>query len=123
MHDTTRFRSSQRAGGLLDYFQSERKRHWPITAHTGFQGFPFDQFHGVETLAILLPIIGHPGNVWMMNVRSCARFAQKTRPRAQILRHSALDDLESSFRVQDCIAGAISYGHCSRAELDRKTIL
>src|SRR5439155_10282349 len=32
------------------------------------------------------------------------------------------DDLESSFRVQDCIAGAISYGHRSRAELDRKTI-
>src|SRR5216110_3787387 len=79
------------------------------------QGFAFDQFHGVETLAVLLSVIGHPGNVWMMNVRSCARFTQKTRPRAQILRHSALDDLESSFRVQDCIAGAISYGHCSRA--------
>ena len=122
MHYAARFRGSQCARGLLNYFQGECERHWPITAHTGFQGFAFDQFHGVETLAILLSVIGHPGNVWMMNVRSCARFAQKTRPRAQILRHSALDDLESSFRVQDCIAGAISYGHCPRAELDRKTI-
>src|SRR5437762_7538233 len=56
------------------------------------------------------------------NVRSRARFAQKMRPRAGILRHPTVDDLEGNSRVQNCIASAISYGHSSRTELDRKTI-
>ena len=122
MHHAACFRGSQRARGLLNYFQRESERHWPITAHTGFQRFALDQFHGIETLAVLLSIISHPSNIWMMNVRSCARFAQKTRPRAGILRDAPVDDLESNSRVQHCIASAISYGHCSRTELDRKTI-
>src|SRR6266487_1214298 len=88
------------------------ERHWPIAAYTGFQRFSLDQFHDIETLALLLSIVSHPGNIWMMNVRSRARFAQKTRPRAGILRHPTVD----------CIASAISYGHSSRTELDRKTI-
>jgi hypothetical protein len=57
-----------------------------------------------------------------MNVRSRARFAQKTRPRTGILRHFSVDNLEGCRRVQDCIAGAVSYGHCSGTELDRETI-
>jgi hypothetical protein len=58
----------------------------------------------------------------MMDVRSRARFAQKTRSRAGILRRAAVDDLKSNGRVQHCIASAVSYGHRSRTELDRKTI-
>src|SRR5512132_741098 len=50
------------------------------------------------------------------------RFAQKTGPRARILRDLAIDDLEGNMRVQNCIARAISYGHRSRAELNRKTV-
>ena len=57
-----------------------------------------------------------------MNVRSRARFAQKPRPRAGILRHSPVDDFEGNSRVQHCVASAVSYGHSSRTELDRKTI-
>src|SRR6266487_1563686 len=98
------------------------ERHWPIAAYTGFQRFSLDQFHDIETLALLLSIVSHPGNIWMMNVRSRARFAQKTRPRAGILRHPTVDDLEGNSRVQNCIASAISYGHSPRTELDRKTI-
>ena len=122
MHHTARFRGSQRARGLLNYFQGERKRHWPITAHTGFERFPMDEFHGIETLAVFLSVISHPSNVWMMNVRSCARFAQKTRPRAGIFRPAAVDDFKSNLRVQHRIASAISYGHRSGTEFDRKTI-
>ena len=59
----------------------------------------------------------------MMNVRCRPRFAQKTRPRAGILRDTPVDDLERNGRVQDRIASAVSYGHCSGTELDRKTIL
>jgi len=58
----------------------------------------------------------------MMNVCSRARFTQKPRPRAGILRHSPVDDLEGNNRVQYCIASAISYGHSSGTEFDRKTI-
>jgi len=58
----------------------------------------------------------------MMNIRSRARFAQKTRPRAGILRHATIDDFKSNSRVQDCIVSAVSYGHRSRTQLNRKTI-
>src|SRR5207248_10148310 len=81
-----------------------------------------NQFHGTETLPDLLSVISHASDVRMMNVCSRARFAQKTRTRPGILRHSAVDDLESDLRVQHCIASAISYGHRSGTELDRKTI-
>src|SRR4029077_15033959 len=49
-------------------------------------------------------------------------FAEKTRSRARILRHSAVDNLESNLRVQHRVASYVGDGHCSRAELDRKTI-
>src|SRR5437867_11103262 len=122
MHNTARFRGSQRARGLLNYFQGEGKRHWPITPYTGFKRFSLDQFHGIETLAILLSITGHPSDIRMMNVRGRARFAQKTRPRAGILRDAPVDDLEGNNRVQHCIASAVSYCHRTRTELDRETV-
>src|SRR5207249_8421993 len=122
MHDTACFRGSQRTRGLLNYFQRKSRRHWSITANAGFQRFALNQFHGIETLAVLLSVISHPSDVGMMNVCSRARFAQKTRTRPGILRHPAVDDLESNLRVQHCIASAVSYGHRSRAELDRETI-
>jgi hypothetical protein len=59
----------------------------------------------------------------MVNVRSRARFAQKTRPRAGIVCHAPVDDLEGNSRVQHSIASAISYRHRSRTELGGKTIL
>src|SRR5213079_1383443 len=122
MHHTAHFCDSQCARGLLNYLQGEGERHWPITAYARFERFSLDQFHDIETLALLLSIVSHPGNIWMMNVRSRARFAQKTRPRAGILRHPTVDDLEGNSRVQNCIASPVSYGHSSRTELDRKTI-
>src|SRR5262249_286690 len=65
---------------------------------------------------------GHPRDVRMMNVRGRARFPQKTRPCARILRDAAVDNLEGNLRVQHCIASAVRYGHRSRAKLDRKAI-
>jgi hypothetical protein len=58
----------------------------------------------------------------MMDVCSRACFAQKTRPRAGILRHAVVDYLERNSRVQHSIASAVSYRHRSRTELDRETI-
>ena len=95
MHHAACFGGCQRARGLLNYFQRESKRHWPFTAHTCFQRLALDQFHGIEAFAVLLSVISHPSNIWMMNVRSCARFAQKTRSRIRILRDAAIYDLES----------------------------
>src|SRR6476661_8080338 len=122
MYDTAGFCSSESACSLLDYIQGDRERHRSIAAHTRFKRFAFDQFHGVKTLAILFAVICHPSHIWVTNVRRRTRFAQKTGPRARILRDLPINDLESNKRVQNCIAGAISYGHCSRTELNRKTV-
>jgi hypothetical protein len=56
------------------------------------------------------------------NVRRRTRFAQKTGPRARILRDLAIDDLEGNKRVQNCIARAISYGHRSGTEFKGETV-
>src|SRR5438093_6341781 len=122
MHYTADFGDRQRTRGLLNYFQGDGKRHWSITPYTGFERFALDKFHGVEPLAVLLSVVSHPSDIWMMNVCSRARLAQKTRPRAGVLRHLPVDDFEGSSRVQYCIASAVSYGHRSRTELDRETI-
>jgi hypothetical protein len=58
----------------------------------------------------------------MMNVRSGARFAQETRPRARILRHASVNDLQRSSRVQHGIASAIRDRHRSCAQLNGETI-
>src|SRR6266550_6173804 len=123
MHYATYFRGGQCERGLLDYFQGKRERHWPITAHTVFQRFAFDQFHGIETFVILLPVISHPSNIWMVNVRSRARFAQKPGSRAGILRHAAVDNFQRNSRVQHGVTGTVGYGHRSRTELDWKTVV
>src|SRR5206468_6185803 len=122
MHHPAHFRGSQCERGLLDYFQSNSEGQWPITAHTVFQCFSLDQFHGIETFAVLLAVISDPSNVWMMNVCSRARFAQRPGSRAGILRHASIDDFERNSRVQHCVASAVSYGHRSRTQFDRKTI-
>jgi hypothetical protein len=107
---------------LFNYLQGKSERHWSITANTGFERLALDQFHGIETLTVLLTIKSHPSDIGMMNVRSRTRFAQKTRPRAGILRHLPVDDLEGNSRVQHCIASAVSYCHRTRTKLDRETI-
>src|SRR5436190_4952033 len=122
MHNTTDFCSHKSACRLLDYIQGDGELHRSIPAHARFKRFAFDQFHRVETLAILFAVIDHPSNIWVTNIRSRTRFAQKTRSRARVLRDLAIDDLESNKRVQNCIARAISYGHRSRTELNRKTV-
>src|ERR1041384_3826987 len=58
----------------------------------------------------------------MSNGRRRTRFAQKTRPRAGILRDLAVDDLESNNGIQNCIACTVSDSHRSRTELNRKTV-
>src|SRR5262249_19367319 len=96
MHDTACFSSNQRPCRLLNYFQRKREWHWPVAADTGFERFALDQFHGIKTLAVSLPIVSDASDVWMTNVRRCARFTQKTRPRVGNLCYAAVDDFESN---------------------------
>src|SRR5437762_1308645 len=122
MHNTAGFCSHKSTCRLLNYIQGDGELHRCIPAHSRFERFAFDQFHRVETLAILFAVIDHPSNMWVTNIRSRTSFAQKTRSRARVLRDLAIDDLESNKRVQNCIARAIGYGHRSRTELNRKTV-
>src|SRR5207245_3267023 len=86
MHHTAGFSCGESACRLLDYVQRDGEGHRPVATHTSFQRFALDQFHRVETLTILLPIISHPRDVGMMNIRSRTCFAKKTGTSARILR-------------------------------------
>jgi hypothetical protein len=79
---------------LLNDFKRERQSQRSFTLHTGFKGFTFDKFHCVKTFTVLLTVMRHTCNVGMVNFRSCARFAQKTRPRGRIFCQLPADDLE-----------------------------
>src|SRR5207247_10131223 len=78
MHHTAHFRGSECERGLLDYFQSNSEGHWPITAHTVFQRFALDQFHGIETFADLLAVTSDQSKIWMMKACRRVGVAQKT---------------------------------------------
>src|SRR5262249_19161652 len=122
MHDTAGFCSNKSTCSLFNHIQCQGERHGSVATYTRFERFAFDQFHRVETLAILFTVICHSSHVWMTNVRGRTRFAQKTRSRARVLRHFAIDNLESNERVQNCIARAVSYRHRSGTELNGKTV-
>src|SRR5258708_36177797 len=63
-----------------------------------------------------------PRDVWMMNLRSGAGLTQETRSDSGHLRDFSVYDFQSDGGIQNRIARAISYRHCSGAELDRKTV-
>ena len=102
--------------GFLDHMLAS------LATHARFERFAFNQFHRVKTLTVLFSVICHPGHIWMTNVCRRTRFAQKTGPRARILRDFAIDNLESNKRVQNCVARAISYRHRSSTKLHRETV-
>jgi len=59
----------------------------------------------------------------MTNLRGRARFAQETRLDSGHLRDLLVDNFKSDQGIiQNRVARAISYRHCSRAELDRKAV-
>jgi hypothetical protein len=58
----------------------------------------------------------------MTNLRGRPRFAEETRSDSGRLRDFSVYDFQSDHGIQNCVARAISYRHCSGAELDRKTI-
>src|SRR6476469_1887259 len=122
MYNTTSFCSSESTCCLLDYIQREGERHRPVAAHTSFECFAFDQFHRIKTLPVLFAVICHPSHICVTNICRGTRFAQKTRPRARILRDFAIDNLESNKRVQNCVARAISYRHRSSTKLHREPV-
>jgi hypothetical protein len=54
--------------------------------HTLFERFAFDKFHRIKALTVLLAIMYHSRDVRMMNLRSRARFTQKSCTRDPIFR-------------------------------------
>src|SRR4029079_14860069 len=84
--------------------------------------FALDQLHHIEAFAVLFPVMTDPRDVWMMNLRRGARFAQETRSDSRHLRNFSVDDFKSANGIQDRVACTIGYCHCSRAELDRETV-
>src|SRR4029077_18348987 len=122
VHDTARFGGSQSTRNLLDNFQCERKRQWTFPPDFGLECFAFDQLHDVETLTVLFAVVTHARDIWMMNLRGRARFAQETRSDSRHLRDFSVYDFKSDDGIQNRVTRAISYRHCSGAELDRKAV-
>src|SRR4029453_10053482 len=88
----------------------------------GLERFAFDQFHDVETFAILFAVMTDARDVRMMNLCGGARFAQKTRSDSRHLRNFSVYDFKSDDGIQNRVACTISNRHCASAELDRKAI-
>ena len=81
MHNTTRFCRSQCARRLLYHFKRQRQRHRTFAPHFGLERFAFDQFHDVETFAVLFTVVSDPRDIRMADLRGRARFAQEARSR------------------------------------------
>src|SRR5207248_926359 len=122
MDNAARFGGSQRARNLLDNFQRERKRQWTFPADFGLECFALDQFHNVKTFTGLFAVVTDPRDVRMTNLRSRARFAQEARSRTGVLCDCSVDYFKCDDGIQHCVAGAISYRHCSSAKLGGKAI-
>src|SRR4029077_170043 len=84
---------------LLDHFKRERQWQGSGPLHAGLQSFTFDKFHRVEVFAILFPVMSDPCNVRVMNLRSSARFAQKSRACNWISRQLQTDNFERNERI------------------------
>jgi hypothetical protein len=122
MHNAALFRGGQRARGLLNHFKRQRERQRTFAPHFGLERFAFDQFHDVETFAVLFTVVSDPRDIRMADLRGRARFAQEARSRPWILCDSSVDYFKRDDGIQHCVARAISYRHCSGAELDRKAV-
>ena len=80
MHNAACFRGCQCARGLFNHFECQRERHWTIATNPRFERFAFDQFHDVETFAVLLAVMTDTRDIRMMDLRGCSRFTQEARP-------------------------------------------
>src|SRR4029077_18941205 len=93
MHDAALFSGGQRARGLLNHFKRQGKRHWTFATNPGLERFALDQFHDVETFAVLLSVMTHTRDVRMMDLRGCSCLAQEARTYAGNSRNSPVDYL------------------------------
>ena len=91
MHHTAGFRRSQGSHSLLNHFECQRERQWPVAANPRFERFAFDQLHDIETLAVLFTVVTDARNIRMANLRGSTRFPQETRARSGISRRASVD--------------------------------
>src|SRR5260370_2113322 len=80
MNDAACFCRRQCARGLLNYFQCNGKRHWTFATNPGLERFALDQFHDVETFAVLLSVMTDTRDFRMMDLRGCSCLPQAARP-------------------------------------------
>src|SRR5438132_3060812 len=122
MDNAARFGGGERACTLLNHFKRETERHRALTPTLGLKRFALDQFHNVKTFTLLFAVVTDTRDIRMANLRGRARFAQEARLDSGHLRDLSVYNFKSDHGIQNCVARAISYRHCSGAELDRTTI-
>src|SRR5947208_2172969 len=122
MHNAACFGGGQRACTLLNHFKRETERHRALTPDLGLKRFALDQFHNVKTFTVLFAVVTDTRDVRMTNLRGRVRFAQETRLDSGHLRDLSVYNFKGDGGIQNRVARAISYRHCSGAELDRKAV-
>src|SRR4029453_17396513 len=122
MHNAACFGGGEGACTLLNHFKRETERHRALPPDLGLKRFALDQFHNIETFTVLFAVVTDMRDVRMTNLRGRARFAQETRSGPGIFCDCSVDYFKRDDGIQHCVARAISYRHCSGAELDRKAV-
>src|SRR6266480_6638090 len=122
MHNAACFGGGERACTLLNHFKRETERHRALAPDLGLKRFALDQFHNVKTFTVLFAVVTDTRDVRMTNLRGRPRFAQETRSRPGVLCDCSVDYFKRDDGIQNRVARAISYRHCSGAELDRKAV-
>src|SRR4029077_9791487 len=122
MHDAASFSCCQGARRVLHHFECHSERHWAVATDLGFERFAFDQLHDIKTFAGLFAVVTDARDIRMTDLRGQPRFTQEARPCPGILRDLAVDYFKRDDGIQHRVARAISYRHCTGAELDRKAV-
>jgi len=124
VHDVRKASAAANArAGLLNHFECQRERHWPIAADPRFERFAFDQLHDVETLTVLFTIVSDTRDIGVTDLRRHPRFRARSAsvPPGFCATLRSIT-LKRDGGIQHCVSRAISYRHCASAELDRKAV-
>ena len=119
VNDPACFRRDQRLRGLHGNFQHQAGWQGSVPTHPGIKRLAFDQFHRVETLAVLFAVVRNRRNIGMLELRGCPCFAQEALTGGGVVGNAAANDLEGHRTVQHGVLRPVRSAHRPVPKLDR----
>src|SRR5678815_1351320 len=97
---------------LNGYFQRKIRRKEAIATDVRLNGFPFDQFHCIETSTRLgFTKMEDRRDIWVPQLCSRARLAPEAFARIRVSRVARADNLERHQGAERKVPGAVSNSH------------